>query len=415
VAWLVAMLQSQGAALLTDEMGLGKSAQAIAAISTYPEARTVIVCPAIVCEHWRRQILAWGREGDFDWEVMSYEGFRAKPPQAAGFLVLDEIHYLANPKSQRSQAVAGWAATHRPAVIGLSGTPMTSRPTNLWHPLELLWPGRFGRAWNFQERYCDGSFVEVPAREGTKRVWQAMGVSRADELATRLQSVMLRRTKAEVLDQLPALRREMIEIELPLKTRRAIAKAQQAASGLTGASLTAMLSQIEEHKIDAAVEQAKLITESGGRPLILTTRKASAEAIGAVLGCPVATGDDAPEKRRGLLLSGDGPGVATVYSVTTGIDLTEFDCVLFVGLDWTPSTLLQAEARIHRIGQSRAVTIYYMIGLGTLDELVRDRVIGKLEAFGTIVGSGDEAGLAGALAGGDEAALLAQLAAAVAA
>jgi SNF2 family DNA or RNA helicase len=78
-----------------------------------------------------------------------------------------------------------------------------------------------------------------------------------------------------------------------------------------------------------------------------------------------------------------------MQSVTTGIDLTCFDSIIMVGLDWLPSTLRQAEDRIHRIGQNFPVTIYYLIGTGTLDEVVRERVINRLEVSGKLLGDGD--------------------------
>ena len=124
----------------------------------------------------------------------------------------------------------------------------------------------------------------------------------------------------------------------------------------------------------------------------------------------MATGDAPPAKRAELLTSGDGAAVATMYAVTTGIDLVEFDVVIFVGLDWLPSTLLQAEARLHRIGQRRPVTIYYLIGRGTLDEVVKERVIERLHNFVTLTGaSGDESQLAADLTDGDEDSLIAEL------
>ncbi|MDX1410495.1 MAG: hypothetical protein R3330_20235, partial [Saprospiraceae bacterium] len=113
--------------------------------------------------------------------------------------------------------------------------------------------------------------------------------------------------------------------------------------------------------------------------------------------------------------AGGGPAAATMHSVTTSIDLVEFDCAIFVGLDYVPSRLLQAEARVHRTGQRRGVTIYYLIGAGTIDEVIQDRVISRLETFAQLTdgAEGDQAELAQHLRGATDDELIAQIVAQV--
>ncbi len=166
------------------------------------------------------------------------------------------------------------------------------------------------------------------------------------------------------------------------------------------------------YKIDAAEALAREALANGSRALIFTTRKATAEALAARLGAPCVTGDVAADSRQALLVDASC-GVATMYSVTTGIDLVGYDVAIFVGLDWVPSTVLQAESRIHRIGQSRNVSVFFLVGLRTLDEVVRSKVIERLDQFAAIAGGGgDERELSGDLAGGGEEELLAEFAAA---
>jgi SNF2 family DNA or RNA helicase len=127
---------------------------------------------------------------------------------------------------------------------------------------------------------------------------------------------------------------------------------------------------------------------------------------------PVRVDGETPADQRETNLIAADVGIATIYSVTTGIDLVNFDHIIFVGLDWVPSTLQQAEARIYRIGQEKPVEIHYLNGLGTLDEAVRDRVLERLDMFASVVGSGDIE-LIHTLRGGDNAVLLGSLAAAI--
>jgi superfamily II DNA or RNA helicase len=434
VQFLVGALALWGSALLGDEPGIGKTAQAIraAAAVTAPGDRILVLCPAVVAPHWVEEIARWlgapatrldgattkakraaraRWEVEGGWAVCSYDTYhrsvKSMPP--ARLMVLDELHYLANARTARSSAVRlAVSQEPRPLLIGLTGTPMTARPRDLWHPLELLWPGRFGNQWAFQRRYCAGQYVEIRGLD--KPVWQCDGATNLEELGARLRSgLMLRRVKQDVLD-LPARQRITMPVELPASARRALAAAAMLTADMGSGSVGRALAAIEEHKIAAAIELAQSLLDQGKQVLLFTLRRETARRIGEALGAPAVTGEDAVDERRARL-AGAACGVATVYSVTTGINLTQFDTAVFVGLDWVPSTLLQAEARLHRISQERSVTFYYLIGLQTIDEVIRSKVIERLSAFEQVVGNApDERALAGALSGGEtEAELLAAI------
>jgi SNF2 family DNA or RNA helicase len=454
VEWLQQTLHARRAAILADEPGLGKTLQSITALLASGARSIVIICPAIVVPHWwaqlekwgaieverhpRRKGVAWrgraghGAQSTAEFRVYSYEGFAqavkaggAEPsskqarwvalPASCDFLVLDELHHLMSENSKRSkavrQALAEWP--QRPAVLGLSGTPMTARPRDLWAPLDLLFGRRVaGSFFNFTKSFCAGHWKEI---EGLDRpVWDSSGTSNAAELAAKLAPLMLRRTKQEVLSELPAIQRSVHEVELPEQARRAAGEAAREAfqdtdewapesSALTlGRSIGRLLSGLEAHKLDAAAELAQELVAEGSRPLLLTTRIESARLLGERLCCPWVCGETPVNSRREQLLAGTGPGIATIGSVLEGVDLVEFDVVIFVGLDWVPARLLQAESRAHRMGQRRSVQVIYLVCVGTLDELVRDRVIERLETFAAIVGGEAEGELAQTLRGGSE-------------
>jgi SWI/SNF-related matrix-associated actin-dependent regulator 1 of chromatin subfamily A len=420
VAWLRSMLRHTGGALLADDMGIGKSAQAIVALDSLAgEAVCVVVCPASVRTSWERQIKRWGRN-TLQWAVFGYEQFERAhrkgelPPASA--LVIDEIHYCANARAKRTQAVAAYRQGI-PYAIGLTGTPMLSDPRDLHSPLDLLHPGRWGRAWDFQKRYCDGRWEEIRIGDEPKQIWKASGVSRPEELAARLAHVMLRRTKADVALELPPIVRSVIDVEIPRKARNDLKRAAKAIdwTGQARTGVGSLLREAEGYKLEAAEALARELEAAGQRPLLLTTRKRSARALAVSLGAPVVTGDDHPDGRLATLAAGRGAGVATIYALGTGVDgLQElFDSVIFVGLDWLPTVILQAEARLHRLGQLRGVSAFYLVGLGTIDEVVRERVIDRLDAFETIVGAGEGGGLRATLGGGGEDELIAAMVAAV--
>lgn len=409
-AWAASMLSSEGAALIADDMGLGKSVQALLAMREAGADAPVIVCPAGVRAHWQGQARKWGVPIAFahgyEQQVKSLRSDSAVRPA-----ILDEGHYLKNPKAKRTQVIGDWIRACRAAgqpVLTLTGTPVDTEPKDIHNVLDLLWPGRFGRSFDFQRRYCGGGWVTIERLE--KQVWQARGVSHGDELAERLRYVMLRRTKDQVAQDLPRLQRVMREVELPPAQAKRLAKAAHATAWTENsfdARVGEALTKTEEHKIDACLELTGECLASGQRPLIVCNRKATVTQLADSLGCPSVTGDVPADKRRAVLTSGQGPGVATWQSITTGIDLTEFDVMIFVGLWYVPSALRQVEARLHRIGQTRPVTIYYLIGIGTIDELVRETVIERLDMQAELLG--DSAEFVESMRGGSDDELIAQL------
>lgn len=396
------------------------TAQTLAAIQEKGFAKPLILCPAVMVHKWIDECNKWigwpavelgvklpkkkggGRLLSWpDWTlaVSSYDTFRNiwKDVDAADFLGMDEGHYLASFKSLRSKAVRGYLQRCPDAQrLILTGTPMTARPRDLWNVLDILYPGRFGSAWRFQKRYCAGHDSVIEGLD--KSVWVADGRSNLEELGARLRAgLMLRRVASEVLE-LPQFRRTVIPVPLSAKQQSKLALAT--AMSATPDHVGSLLSAIEEHKVKAAIEMAEDLVQNGKSPLLFTLRKETARQLGEALSCPVVTGDVDAGDRQAILASSQ-VGVATIYSITTGIDLTHFDCAIFVGLDWVPSTLLQAEARLVRIGQENNVTFYYLIGMGTLDEAVKSKVIERLDDFATVVGdSPDEKRAASDLRGG---------------
>ncbi len=416
VQWLAQHLDNDGAALLADEMGLGKSAQAIIALDSLAveASSTLVICPAVVKSHWAAQIARWSCRAPDAWMVMSYEGAaKVAASLHPDSLIIDEAQYVSNPTTKRAKATRTIRSRARYA-LALTGTPLETRVSQLHNILDILHPGRWGgwEPWSpwyspfaFQRRYCDGRRVEItgvkaPGGEPLM-AWDATGSSNEPELAARLKAVMLRRTKAEVAAEMPPLTRVVHEVELPKSAVRSLARSSRAFPGDSESALMGLLSRIEGHKLAAAESLARDALDNGHRVLVFTTRRESARTLGAALGAAVVTSDDAANE-RGDILRATQCGVATIYSVTTGIDLTEFDVVIFAGLDYVPSRLLQAEARTHRIGQHRAVMVYYLVAVGTADEIIRERVIDRLETFGAIVGGDVETRLAAELSGSEE-------------
>jgi SWI/SNF-related matrix-associated actin-dependent regulator of chromatin subfamily A-like protein 1 len=212
--------------LLADEMGLGKSAQAIGLINRDPTLRKIIVvCPASMRIPWRRELEQWlkrplsvavvGVDTGFsqtlfskDIVIINYDRlcrFTAElSTRIYDLCVLDECHFCKSLEAKRTGAALGIKARKR---LALSGTPILSRPIEIHPVLSWLLPHEWPSTgyFDFAQRYC-GAYHNGFG-------WDLSGASNLPELSHRLRStVMLRRTKAQVLPQLPEKIRTVIEL-----------------------------------------------------------------------------------------------------------------------------------------------------------------------------------------------------------
>lgn len=424
-------------AILADDMGLGKSASAICAATSFlTQKRVLIVCPSYVRGVWTNphdggELRKWAPDAERifncgttkaawispenQFAVCHYDILHAWAEKLIDWkpeiVIYDEAHYLMNPASQRTKAAMA-VSKNSQYVWALTGTPMTNRPRDLWGLLSTIVPGRFGETekgfFKFGLRYCAAEKVQVTP---IKTVWKFDGSSRTDELRKRLGHFMLRRTKSEVA------------LELPAKTRQVIRIAIGKAAGLVGngagaddskMALRAMLSSAADAKLDsAAIPLVQAHLEEGRRVVVFTYRKAVAEFIANALG-GVFIHSGVSMARRGKMLDDlrkqDGASLVagTIDSMSTGIDLSYADVAVFVELTYEPHEFLQAEARLHRFGQKNPVLVQYLVAMGTADELVADMVINKLDTFEAIIGGVQETGLRSSLQQ-DEASLMKSL------
>ncbi|MDA1191946.1 MAG: DEAD/DEAH box helicase, partial [Candidatus Poribacteria bacterium] len=406
----IAFLLGRRRSLLADDMGLGKTRQSIVAmVEAEPTGPYLVICPASVKRNWVREIevvlphAATHIVGpadlpspDFDgWIVMNYDilGKHLSALRQVGWkgFVFDEAHYLKNYQSQRSrhatQLSRGTDAD--PVVHALTGTPLTSRPRDLFPLLQLL-DHPLGRSFrSFAKRYCDGYQGEYG--------YVADGASNLDELTVQLHGVMLRRTKDETLD-LPPKMRTWLDVEIHPK---AVEHLNAAIRDL------ATLSRRNRKREDDTPETRRAAGQLLGR-LTTTRRKLAAlkakDTIG-VIGNALEQGEKvivfsafAPPIERfmrhfgeqAVSITGETPVhdrqtcvdrfqtddnvrvfVANLHLGGVGLNLTAARQVVFNDLDWVPANHWQAEDRAYRIGQTGTVNVTYMVGTGTVDEFVK--------------------------------------------
>lgn len=120
-------------------------------------------------------------------------------------IIADESHNLKEKNSQRCKLAMPLLQNAKRLML-LSGTPALARPVELWAQLHCIDKDLFGTYTSYTKQYCN-------ARRG-RFGWDVTGISNADELHQKLKSVMIRRLKADVLDDLPPKQRSIVPVKI---------------------------------------------------------------------------------------------------------------------------------------------------------------------------------------------------------
>lgn len=347
-------------------------------------------------------------------------------------LICDEAHYLKEKTTQRSKAVLDLSSRMK-NVLCLTGTPILNRPKELWHLARVVDPSIFPKFHDFGIRYC-GAFKN---RFG----WVYDGASHLDELDKKLRStIMIRRTKDQVLKELPPKTRVLMPFALESaqdrlykkETSEAIQKLRTLKAErdqwrldtqtLTKEELDQMLSKNAEKKARSSkltgfmMEEIEKIRQACVRAkydqclsfienlhgqekkiLIFAVHHETIDRLMADLsqkGVKVDRIDgrvdgayrDAIKQR---FQEGDLEVlVCGIRAAGEGLTLTASKSVVFMELDYTPGRMVQAEDRTHRVGQSQAVTIYYLLLMGSIEEKIAALVDSKREVANAALGEG---------------------------
>lgn len=393
-----------GRAYIADEMGLGKTVQALGWLALHPAARpAVVVCPAHLKTNWLRETKRLLPDEQI--EILS--GTNPCPiPHTAGVLIinyeilisrssphwvdalvkarpqtviLDEAHYAKNYKSKRTKACRALARVS-PALIMLSGTPMDNHPIDLYNPIQMLRPGTFPGWQAYVDRYC-------VQRNG----WLTKGARNLDDLHRRLDRVvMLRRKKADVLKELPPKEKIIVPVDMQDPSRYAAAegdfiswlaeqdieRAEKAAEAGQLAEIGELRKLIMEQKTPAVLQWiADFLESSSGKLITFSHHIAMWKAVKAQFpeALVVAGAQSGKQKQEAVDLFQTDPKkrllVANIVAAGTGYNLTAAaDCV-HLELMFKPSLHLQAEDRIHRIGQTAdRVRSWYLVAAGSIEE-----------------------------------------------
>lgn len=419
-----AIERHEGRVLLGDDMGLGKTYQVIAYLMLHPEVRPVaIVSPATLKyvwveqfhQHCRRPPPVWVAEGRKAghlsprggiW-IINYDILDAWLPVLANrvaAIVIDECQMVKNRKAKRTMACRAIARQCR-WVIPMSGTPITNRPVEFFPSLQMIAPKEFNSFWEYAFQYCD------PKRGFRGRGWDFGGASNLEELHAKASRHMIRRTKAEVLPELPCKVRSSIPVDLDnwKEYTKAVENfvswllATEGEGAVKRASGAVGLVRMGKLRHLAGVGKAKAVLRwvrewleaNDGKIVIFGLHIDVLNLLeqGIRKGCCVARVDGGVsllERQKAVDRFQNEPRcrvfLGNMQAAGVGLTLTASSTVVFAELGWTPAEHDQAEDRVLRIGQkSNVVDAHYFVGRGTIEEDVMQTLEDKQKVVSQVV------------------------------
>ncbi|KAM5268881.1 SWI/SNF-related matrix-associated actin-dependent regulator of chromatin subfamily A-like protein 1 isoform 2-T6 [Hipposideros larvatus] len=403
-----------GRLLLADDMGLGKTIQAICIAAFYrKEWPLLVVAPSSVRFTWEQAFLQWlpslspddinvvvtgknrltaGLVNVVSFDLLSKLEKQLKTPFKV--VIIDESHFLKNIKTARCRAAMPLLKVAK-RVILLSGTPALSRPAELYTQIIAVKPTFFPQFHTFGLRYCDAK------RHAWG--WDYSGSSNLGELKLLLEeAVMLRRLKSDVLSQLPAKQRKMVlivpgrinaKVKVSLDAAAKEMTTKNHSKGQQREALLVFFNKTAEAKIPCVIEYILDLLESGKEKfLVFAHHKVVLDAITKELErkkvqCIRIDGSTSSADRESLcqrfqLSERHAVAVLSITAANMGLTFSSADLVVFAELFWNPGVLMQAEDRVHRIGQLSSVGIHYLVARGTADDYLWPLIQEKIKILG---------------------------------
>ena len=395
--WLSILSRYGLGGVLADDMGLGKTLQVIATIKADKTQKpSLIVCPKSLVFNWKSEFNKFDGQTEvveifgldrskviekIDYEkkvvyITSYDSLRSDEAKYTGqfcYLVLDEAQYIKNVFAQKTQSVKKLDAMHK---FALTGTPIENSVVDLWSIFDFILPG-----------YLE----DLKYFKGAEH----------DAIRRKIAPFVLRRTKEDVLSDLPAKYERILSTEMSKAQRKVYEAERLKASkmleeGGKAFDILPYLTRLRQICIDPSM-YLETFTELSSKLELLKTMipeylanghrilifsqfvKAlnSMEAVLKALGIPyyLLTGDTKAKDRISMMNDfNEGLGV-DVFLISlkaggTGLNLTGADTVIHLDPWWNVAAEDQADDRTHRIGQKRNVEVIKLIAEDSIEQRV---------------------------------------------
>lgn len=432
--------------ILGDDMGLGKTLQTLAAVELLARERNLqralVVAPASVKYQWETEIRKFTSrpvqviEGKADsreeqyaepafYRLVNYEQvirdrdlINAWKPDV---VILDEAQRIKNWESKTSREVKKLRSRY---AMVLTGTPLENKLEELYSIVQFVDERRFGPAFQFLHDH------RVLDDEG-----KLVGYRNLDSIREKLAPIFLRRTRGDVLTQLPERTDSTIFVELaeeqrgPYEEQRAAIAMLLQKNFLTDLDRKRVLARLVHMrticdslflfdsasrvspKLDEFAEllpellgesEHKAVVFSQWETMVLETAKVL-DTLG--IGYAILHGSLSGKERKEALAKFQTDDACRVFLSTdaggTGLNLQVADTVVNLELPWNPAVLEQRIARVHRMGQKRPVRVLNFVTRGTIEERVLKAIAAKQSLFDGLF-EGDEDEIAIESAGGSK-------------
>ncbi|MBF0199905.1 MAG: DEAD/DEAH box helicase [Desulfamplus sp.] len=411
--WLAQMAHWEMGACLADDMGLGKTVQALAGIlGCAAGGPTLVVAPVSVMGNWEEECRNFAptltprrfgpgdrqefldQAGPFDLVIASYGLLQSEAEKLSAVkwqtVVLDEAQAIKNAKTKRYKAAMTLTAPFR---LITTGTPVENRLEELWTLFNFLNPGLLGSLNRFRQVFA------VPMEKD-----QDMEASR--RLKKLIRPFILRRMKSDVLHELPEKTEITLKVEMSeeeallyeaqrLKSLENIHKGDNGGPGGKHLRILAELTRLRQLCCnpslvlpDAGIKSSKLtlfgevvteLIEGNHKALVFSQFVGHLTIIGKFLddlGISYQYLDGSTsEKDRRERINAFQSGMGDIFLISLkaggyGLNLTAADYVIHMDPWWNPAVEDQASDRVHRIGQTRPVTIYRLVMKDSIEEQI---------------------------------------------
>ena len=433
-------LACRGRCILGDDMGLGKTIQAMAAVEILARerglSRVLVIAPSSVKYQWDTEIRKFTkravqvidgtpeeRRKQYDestfYRLVNYEQVVRDTATINTWkpdvVILDEAQRIKNWTSKTSMAVK--KLNSRYAFV-LTGTPLENNLEELYSIVQFVDERRFGPAFQFLHDH------RVLDDKG-----QLTGYRKLDKIREKLDPIFLRRTREDVLGQLPPRTDSTVFVELSDEQRKPYEEQRTTLARLLGKST---LTDADRKRILACLSNLRLICDSTFlfdkstnhspklaefeellNELGMTGRSSQKHKIvvfsqweqmlhlaAAVLerqrlGYALLHGGLSGKDRKAVLARFKTDEACKVFLSTdaggVGLNLQMADTVVNLELPWNPAVLEQRIARVHRLGQEKPVRVINLVTRGTVEERVLRVLAAKQQLFdGLFDGEEDE-------------------------
>ena len=433
-------LACRGRCILGDDMGLGKTVQTMAAIELLAKERGIqrvlVIAPASVKYQWESEIRKFTDrtvqviEGLRDardelyaqstfYRLVNYEqvvrDLDALNDWRPDVVVLDEAQRIKNWEAKTSRAVKKLRSRY---ALVLTGTPLENKLEELYSIVQFVDDRRLGPAFEFLHEH------RVLDAKGN-----LTGYRNLDKIRERLAPILLRRTRGEVLTQLPARTDNTVYVEMTEQQRIPYEEQRTNLARLLGKG---MLTDLDRKRILACIVNMRLlcdstflfdkqtrvspkldefaevlhqILESGEHKAVVFSQwetmlvLAAEDLQEASIEYALLHGGMQGKERKAVLERFKNDPQCRVFLSTdaggVGLNLQSADTVINLELPWNPAVLEQRIARVHRMGQERPVRVINFVTRDSIEERVLKAIEAKKSLFaGVFDGDSDEVNFA---------------------